>query len=60
MSDKRTKKTISKPVVAPKRVVDTEAARHERTALRAHARWIARGCLDGYALEDWLAAEADV
>jgi hypothetical protein len=59
MSDKRTKKTISKPVVAPKRVVDTEAARHERITERAHARWIARGCLDGYALEDWLAAESE-
>ena len=59
MADKKRTKTIGK-VVAPMRVVDTEAARHRRVAQRAYERYSARGYVDGHDVEDWLAAEADV
>jgi Protein of unknown function (DUF2934) len=60
MPQQRTK-TISKTVAA-KRVTmppETEAARQERIATRAYERFAARGYLDGFDLEDWLAAEAE-
>ena len=62
--DKR-RKTIKK-TVAPMRVVDsappagTDEQRHARIAARAYARFVARGCVHGYAMEDWLAAEAEI
>ena len=58
--EKRSTKTISNPVVAPKRVVMTEQQRLERVAQRAYERFAARGFEHGHDLEDWLAAEAEV
>jgi len=57
--EKRTK-TISKPVVAPKRVVMTEDQRRERVAAIAYERFAARGYQHGHDVEDWLAAESEV
>jgi hypothetical protein len=56
---KRSVKTIKK-TVAPMRVVETDELRRHRIALRAYERFVARGCVHGHALEDWLAAEADM
>jgi hypothetical protein len=57
MGDKR-RKTI-KTTVAPARLVETAELRHQRIADRAYERFVARGCMHGHDIEDWLAAEAE-
>lgn len=57
MTKKRTK-TI-KATVAPMRVVESEELRRQRVAERAYERFVARGCVHGHDVEDWLAAEAE-
>ena len=57
MTKKRTK-TI-KPTVAPMRLVESEELRQQRIAERAYERFVARGCVHGHDVEDWLAAEAE-
>ena len=39
---------------------DEEINRLERIRVTAYLFYEARGCIEGYALDDWLAAEADV
>ena len=56
---KRSTKTIKK-TVAPMRIVQSEELRLQRIALKAYERFEARGYMHGHALEDWLAAEAEV
>jgi len=33
---------------------------HHQIEVRAYFRYVERGCVDGYALDDWLAAEAEL
>jgi hypothetical protein len=37
----------------------TQAFR-ERVAKRAYEKWMKRGCKDGYAIQDWIEAEAEL
>jgi hypothetical protein len=41
-------------------VVPTPEANHEEVEVRAYFRYLDRGCVDGWDLDDWLAAEADL
>ena len=44
------------PPTAPRRVGPV----HTLIALRAHRKWLERGCPENTALQDWLEAEAEV
>jgi hypothetical protein len=33
---------------------------HERIAMRAYEKWVARGCMHGNDQQDWLEAEAEL
>jgi hypothetical protein len=39
---------------------DDLPALHEEISSRAYTRFCERGCVHGYALDDWIAAEAEV
>jgi hypothetical protein len=63
MATSKLVKNVTK-VSAPKRArasVKTEAAeRMHEIARRAYERWQARGCVHGFDVEDWLAAEREL
>jgi hypothetical protein len=40
--------------------VPAAQATHEEIEVRAYFRYVERGCVDGCALDDWLAAEAEL
>ena len=41
-------------------IVSRPAPTHEEIAALAYSYWEARGCMHGYALEDWLRAEREL
>ena len=41
-------------------VVPTPQATHQEIEVRAYFRYLERGCVDGRALDHWLAAEAEL
>lgn len=65
----RTRAAIKRPPMAAKAKKDghvrpdgaeKDSSREARVHMAAYALYEARGCVDGHALEDWLAAEASV
>ena len=41
-------------------VVPAPQPTHQEIEVRAYFRYVERGCVDGCALDDWLAAEAEL
>ena len=47
-------------VQAQTAVVPDPQATHQEIEVQAHFRYVERGCVDGRATDDWLAAEAEL
>jgi hypothetical protein len=57
---KKTTASMRNPLAASPRSIELPEGMRDRIANKAFELWQARGCRDGYDLEDWLDAEAIV